>query len=76
MAGPEQFIKTRVQPRTFLKVLRQLLEDVEQHEPFVLKIQGEECQFPEDVLSRANLDIAYERRPDRTELELTIEWRH
>lgn len=76
MAGPEQFIKTRVQPQTFLKILRQLLSGVEQHQEFILKIQGEECYFPEDVLSRANLDIEYERRPDKTELELTIEWRH
>ncbi len=76
MAGPDQFIKTRVQPRTFLKVLRELLEGVEQHGPFVLKIQGEECRFPEDVLSRSSLDISYERRPDKTELQLTIEWRH
>lgn len=76
MGSVEQFVKVRVEAEHLLDFVDAFLAGVRGGEPFELDLGGEPCRFPADVLDRAALDLEYERKPEKTELEITVEWRH
>lgn len=75
MGHHEQFVKRRVEPRVLVEFLEDFLDRVDRGDAFSLRIGGEDCAFPSDLLARSNIDLEYERDADKTELEITVEWR-
>ncbi len=75
MGDHEQFVKRRVEPQVLVDFLQAFLDEVDDKEAFSLRIGDQDCEFPSDVLARSNIDLEYERNPDKTELEITVEWR-
>ena len=75
MGHHEQFVKRRVEPRVLVDFLHAFLDRVDRGDAFSLRIGDEDCAFPADLLERSNIDLEYERDPDKTELEITVEWR-
>lgn len=71
-----EFVKERVTPEVLVDFLEGFLAGVATGEDFVLRIGELDCAFPAGVLEQAALDLEYEHDPDKTELEITVEWRH
>ncbi len=75
MGHHEQFVKRRVEPEVLVDFLEDFLDRVDAGDAFRLRIGDQDCAFPADLLARSNIDLEYERDPDKTELEITVEWR-
>jgi hypothetical protein len=71
-----EFVKERVEPEVLVDFLRSFLDGVASGTDFDIVIGELDCSFPGDVLERSALDLEYEHDPDKTELEITVEWRH
>lgn len=76
MSSHIEFVKERVAPPVLVDFLRSFLDGVDSGSDFELVIGDHVCAFPADVLERSALDLEYEHNPDKTELEITVEWRH
>lgn len=71
-----EFVKERVEPATLVAFLEDFLRGVRSDEAFEVTIGDLSCAFPADVLARSALDLEYQHDPHKTELEITVEWRH
>lgn len=71
-----EFAKERVEPSELVDFLHHFLAGAQTGEQFVLQIGELHCAFPADVLERSAIDLEYEHDVDKTELEITVEWRH
>lgn len=71
-----EFVKERVEPPTLLDFLEAFVAGARTGQAFDLQVGDLACSFPADVLARSAIDIEYEHDPDKTELEITVEWRH
>lgn len=68
-------VKQRVNKQKFLKIMRQLTEQLENDQEVSLTIDGQACTLPPGTLDNATLDIDYDSDERKTELEITIEVR-
>lgn len=71
-----EFVKERVTPDTLLDFLQAFVDHAAGAAAFDLVVGDQVCSFPAHVLERSAIDIEYEHDPDKTELEITVEWRH
>lgn len=74
MTEKDVSVKERFGQAQFMEQLRQILNGFEGNRDFTVNINDRECGIPADVLSKAKLDIEYEKEKGKIELEIKIEW--
>lgn len=77
MAQPlkDMELKEKVSQDSFLQVIRQWKEAIENKRDVTITVKDQQCTIPADAISKAKLEVEYEIDAGEYEFQLTMKWR-